>query len=224
MKGRKLVLITCVIVLSFTGVGYSSWTQDLNIKSLFTTGNIHIIFEDPVIVNNELYEINVDGSEGVLDIYGAVAPGSTVLVEYDIYNDSSIPVKYHPNNDALPEGISLNQNDSVIQPGEYLRGNQMTIEPGENECILPFAQYNHSVRGGWQEELTIRWNITVIEEPVEPELEMMIEEEPQAEEPIEEEPQTETPVIEITPEVEAPSEAPSEAPVMNEIVVEDNEE
>ena len=174
MNCKKLILITFVFVLSFAGVGYSSWIEGLNIESLFHTGNIHIIFQNPVIVNDELNEINASPDEGVLDITGTVASGSMVIVKFDIYNDSSIPVKYFPDDEAFPEGIILDLMDTVIKPGEYLQG-QLTIEAGENEIILPFAQYNSSVKGGWKEELKISWNIAVLEEIVVPELEMLNE-------------------------------------------------
>ncbi len=175
MKGKRVLLIVCVIVLCFAGVGYSAWSEGLSIKSFFETGNIEIVFEDAVIVDNELYAIDADADEGVLNINGEVAPGTTVVVEYDIYNGSSIPVKYNPDEEALPEGFTLEQKDTVIEPGEYLRGNKLTIEPGENELILPFVQ-NNSNGGGWKEDLEIRWNITVMEEPVVPELEIAITE------------------------------------------------
>lgn len=254
MKSLRLVLIACVIMLSFAGVGYSAWTEGLNIKSLFATGYIHIVFEDPEIVSNELDVINVDANEGILTIEGTVAQGSKVSVMYDIYNDSSIPVKYNPDVNDLPEGITLDQNDTVIGPGEYLRGNLLTIEPGENELILPFVQYNSKESSGWEEEITIRWNITVVEEPVIPELDITsedaisletpIEDVPPPEEPIEDVPPPENPTedvpppenpiedvpppenpIEDVPPVENPIEdTPSDNPVINENLVEDNTE
>lgn len=254
MKGLRLVLIACVIMLSFAGVGYSAWTEGLNIKSLFVTGNIHIVFEDPEIVSNELDVINVDANEGVLTIEGTVAPGSKVSVKYDIYNDSSIPVKYNPDVDALPEGITLDQNDTVIGPGEYLRGNQLTIEPGENELILPFVQYNSKESSGWEEEITIRWNITVVEEPVILELDITSEDAitietpieviPPVEEPIvddppiaepiedalppenpaEDVPPPENPTADVPPPENPIEDVPSDDPVINENLAEDNTE
>jgi len=187
MKGRKLVLMTCVIVLGFAGVGYSAWTEGLSIKSFFVTGNVHILFHDPEVFVDGL-EIEADADDGVLTICGTVAPDCTeVLVEYDIYNDSSIPVKYDPDEEDLPEGITLDQDDTVIRPGEYLRGNQLTLVPGKNELILPFIQYNAS-GGGWKEELRICWNITVAEEIVEPELTLATESAIVEEAPIEDSP------------------------------------
>lgn len=171
MKGRNLIVITCVIALSFAGVGYSAWSQGLNIHSFFATGNIQVVFTDPVIVSDELSEISADADEDFLDIYGSAAPDTPVVIEYDIYNGSSIPVKYLPDESTLPDGITLDQDDTVIEPGEYLEGNQLIIlEPGENELVLPFVQYNASDSGGWREELKICWNITVAEEIVELEL------------------------------------------------------
>ena len=193
MKGRRLILIACVIMLSFAGVGYSAWTEGLDIKSFFSTGNIQVVFENPEVVSNGLDVIKADAREGVLTIDGTVSPGSIVVVKYDIYNGSSIPVKYNPDDDDLPERITLDQNDTVIQPGEYLRGNQLTIEPGENELILPFVQYNAKESGGWKEELTIRWNIRVVEEMVIPELVITSDDAITIEAPIEDVPTAEEP-------------------------------
>lgn len=169
MKGHRLILIISVIVLSFAGVGYSAWTEGLSIKSIFETGDIHILFENSEIVDSGQGELYLDVRDGILEINGTVAPDTVVLVEYDIYNDSSIPVKYQPDDDeTLPEGIAFDLDDTVIAPGEYLRDNQLTIEPGENELILPFVQYNSNGRSGWKEDIKICWNITIIEETVDP--------------------------------------------------------
>ncbi len=175
MKGRNLIVITCVIALSFTGVGYSAWSQGLDINSFFETGSIHVVFQGSVIESDDLCEITAKADKNVLNIYGTVAPESSVVVKYDIYNDidSTLPVKYLPDESILPDGITLDQDDTVIEPGEYLEGNKLIIlQPGENELILPFVQYNSSDSGGWRDELKICWNITVAKEIVEPELDV----------------------------------------------------
>jgi hypothetical protein len=217
MKGRILIVITLVIVLSFAGVGYSAWTQGLSINSIFATGKIEVVFQDSVIVSNEECEITADADENVLNIYGTVAPDTMVQIEYDIYNGSSIPVKYLPDDETLPEGITLDQNDTVIEPGDYLEGNQLIIlEPGENELILPFVQYNSSDNGGWKEELKICWNITVVEETVDSELDMinmnaLTVEESTGEEATEDVPETEPPMTETAPVVDpAPDTDPND--------------
>ena len=212
MKGRILIVITLVIVLSFAGVGYSAWTQGLGINSIFATGNIHVVFNDPVIVSDELCEVTADADENVLNIYGTVTPDTMVQIEYDIYNGSSIPVKYLPDDETLPEGITLDQSDTVIEPGDYLEGNHLIIiEPGENELILPFVQYNSSDRGGWKEELKICWNITVVEETVDPELDMINENAFTVEEPTDDVPEKESPVTEMAPGVDpAPDTDPND--------------
>lgn len=209
MKGRLHILITCVIVLSFTGIGYSAWTEGLNINSLFKTGTIQINFENLEVVKNELDEIDFEVNEGVLDIFGMAASDSTVLVEYDIYNGSSIPIKYSPDDEDLPEGIGLDQNVTVIKPGEYLRGNRLIVVPGENELILPFVQYNSKGEGGWKEELKICWNIEIAEEVIVPEDllnetaelgEAPMEDVPVIERPTVDTPETDSTVTEMTPE------------------------
>lgn len=203
MKGRRLILFACVIMLSFAGVGYSAWTEGLSMKSFFATGSIHVVFEAPKIENNELYEINVDdASDGVLIIIDGTVPPETrnVVVEYGIYNGSSIPVKYDPAESDLPEGIILDQLDTVIEPGEYLLGNHLTIEPGENELILPFVQYNSNDSGGWKEELKVCWNIKF--KTVDPVMDLISESAITEGAPIEDIPETESPDTATTPEVE----------------------
>lgn len=201
MKGRKLVLIACVFVLSIAGIGYSAWTEGLSIKSILSTGRIHMFFANPAVYAEGL-EIEVDVDNGVLAIYGTLAEDAPVLVEFDIYNDvSSLPVKYDSDNEDLPEGITLYQGDTVIRPGEYLRGNQLTLVPGENELVLTFIQYNAN-GGGWKEKLKIYWNIAVAEEIVEPELNLTTDGAITGEELIEDSPSAETPDKEDTPSEE----------------------
>jgi len=93
MKAQRLILITCIIVLSFAGVGYSAWSQDLSIISLFHTGNIKVVFQDPVVVNDGILEICANADEGVLDIRGEAEPDSTALIAHELYNDSTIRLK-----------------------------------------------------------------------------------------------------------------------------------
>ncbi|QOX62832.1 hypothetical protein FRZ06_05470 [Anoxybacterium hadale] len=209
MKGRLYLLITCIVVLSFTGVGYSAWTEGLSIKSLFRTGNIHVSFENPEVVSDEQDDIDFDISEGVFNICGMTAPDSTVLIEYDIYNGSSIPIKYSPDDEVLPEGIVLDQDTTVIKPGEYLRGNRLIIEPGENELVLPFVQHNSKGNGGWNEELKICWNIKIVEEVLDPDL--LNENEELVEAPIVDTPPVEEPAV-TAPDTESPSTEPAPAP------------
>ena len=222
MKGRSLFLITCLIVFSFSGVGYSAWTDGLNIKSLFATGNVHVVFKDPVIVDNELNSVNVDAGDDVLDIRGTVDTDSTVIVEYDIYNESSIPLMYHPDDETLPEGITLDQKETVIEPGAYLRGNKLTIEPGENEIILPFVQYDSRDSCGWKEELKICWNITIAEETVIPELDLLNEDVKTGDMPLDSVPKAEEP-LENAPQAEDPDgAAPETIPPVTETTPEDD--
>jgi len=226
MNSRKLVLIVCIIVLSFAGVGYSAWNEDLYIKSLFATGNLKVVFQDAVVLNSGIYMVNAVADEGVLDIYGEVAPGDTIQVEYDILNDSSLPVKFYPENGDLPEGITLDQFDTVIKPGACLSGNQMIIEPGEYEVILPFVQYNSNNNSGWKDELKICCNLTVVEEPVELEMDTLnedamndaaeIKEDLPIEVSIEESPLAESPIDEIPQAQDTNEDASETAPSASE--------
>lgn len=171
IQRRKFILIIFTVLLSFAGISYSYWIDNLNWNMTFSTGKVDAAFTDTTVIQNELYSIDADtNTDGdILIISGEVKKGSSASVatiEYDIYNDSTMPIRYQTV--TLPSGISLMQNETRIEPEETLRGNSLTIDleqldEYEFEFTIPFVQYNYNLGNGWKEDLTISVEIKEIE-------------------------------------------------------------
>lgn len=175
MKLRRLILASCVIGLGFVGVSYAAWTDSLKINTLLTTGMVKVAFSDPVIQNDQTSGLKAEIDGDTLLIEGEVAANTDILVKYTIDNNSTIPVRYEEDGEDIPDGLALQQGDTILEPGESERSNTLSIylpEPGDYEIEhnLTFAQSNTQSGSGWEDTLKISIKIQVVEEaPVLPE-------------------------------------------------------
>lgn len=224
MKGQILILISCTIVLFFTGVGYSAWTDGLGMEMALTTGVVDLGFSDcdykivrdkKDVSKDELDGLNVSINGDTLLITGEVTPKFKAFVKYEITNDSTIPVKYLPDEEMqnLKEDgvrITLNEKETLLEPRENMPhdngwGNQLTIEldnPGvyEFEYTLPFVPYNSNLDDGWKKELKIKGYITVIDDTLYPEMDLINDDENDGESVVKDDSHIERPETDTNPE------------------------
>lgn len=142
-------MLSSIILLNAMGVSYAYWTDQLQIKTLLTTGSIapkfdHVWFN--VVKNpddNDGYQswrdaekytdLSVDpnrSDDTTLYITGKVLEGSKVFVHYGITNDSTIPIDYVDTSKAQASGN--NENNLQINVSPLGKDKADVIAPGES--------------------------------------------------------------------------------------------
>lgn len=147
--GKKLIIISSIVLLNMMGVSYAYWTDQLQIVTTLSTGGIN-----PVFSEGNIKIVRADGDENdskstlsnlnlelkddnhTIVIKGDIEEGYKAIIDYGINNNGTIPIKYNqnPNNSVQQEElivqdglkILLNQQPGIIEPKEKLlseRGN-----------------------------------------------------------------------------------------------------
>jgi len=156
--GKQLIIISSIIALNAMGVSYAYWTDQLQIITTLTTGNMNLAFSEdsnntikvvpdeqyrPSIENNRsdvkvnatpLSQLKVAYSEDHHTMYitGQIQEGYKAMINYGISNDGTIPIKYDQN-----QINSRVNSDLTIKQGLNIQVTQDPLVLNPQETIIP---------------------------------------------------------------------------------------
>lgn len=206
-RPKYILVIGIIILMNLMGVSYAYWTDSLQIDTKITTGAMNVEF-----IENETFKVVPEGNNDTegwlsseirdkdgkknnhLHISGILKIKEKGFIQFGIFNNSSVPVKYIGSNKEFKDykfenGLKIRVNlqhrnidvKGNIKPKNTnnLNGNdgnpkiqintkdlEPREEPYEFSITLPFKIANGG-DNGWKEELTITGSITIAfeEEP-----------------------------------------------------------
>lgn len=200
MLSKAVVIITGIILLSFMGISYAAWSEELEISNAVGIGKIDPKFSGSYsFLSMEKGSMNFDGTRTQGDLGELMlCEGEEISLSLHINNEGTMPIK--------SEGVSINQNGISIQ----IQGHE--IEPEDSADVilsikaLGLGEYDLNTNQikilykqnipdeSWEKELYIKGKIIVEEflelEEVE-ELETGLEAEETLPETVGEEPEVE---------------------------------
>lgn len=160
----SIICIVIIAVLSITGVSYSYWSNDININTIISTGNINPYFSEC----SELEDLDVLVSNKKITISGEITLGYNRELFFYIKNSGNTPVKceniINPNPDFFQE---VKVPDNILKANNSGEG-KLLINPVTEGLYnyafnIPVKQPNNV---GWSRTLAVEVNVVVISPPL----------------------------------------------------------
>ncbi|MCM8711387.1 hypothetical protein M2651_10180 [Clostridium sp. SYSU_GA19001] len=182
---KGIVLISLIVILSFIGICYAYWKEDINVSASINTGNMDVYFlstADDLTYGSNVsisYEkdsnVSNSSNNNVMNVNLVMKKGGEIKVKYTTRNGGTVPIipklyqiSVTPNSGGV--GIVFSPGYYMFKPGANGWGtmtirvyNSASLGKYNFNIVLPHKQYINSKDGKWQKNVVVKGIVEVVE-------------------------------------------------------------